>query len=179
MSLKRIHSSFFCLIQTPRMNKSCVICIYNSKFIRSRACVTNKFVSLGVATSRKYVITLVMFGGLVAFSYCSHFVLITVVRIAPRPNAACLPMVSQMTLSVHLNIDGEFLRCLEHLLLVTKAKALAVQRQGRVYYTGSERGEDTGWEDAVGRLSISGTSCPRGFFENVAPVHFPCMCSLL
>lgn len=88
------------------------------------------------------MITLVMFGGLVAFSYCSHFVLITVVRIAPRPNAACLPTVSQMTLSVHLNIDGEFLRCLEHLLLV--AKALTVQRQGRVYYTGSERGEDTG-----------------------------------
>lgn len=78
-----------------------------------------------------------MFGGLVAFSYCSHFVLITVVRIAPRPNAACLPTVSQMTLSVHLNIDGEFLRCLEHLLLVTfsSQKQKLSQCRGRAVFT--------------------------------------------
>lgn len=97
-----------------------------------------------------------MFGGLVAFSYCSHFVLITVVRIAPRPNAACLPTVSQMTLSVHLNIDGEFLRCLEHLLLVTKAKALTVQRQGRVYYTAQKGGRTLGEKMQWGGWVLAG-----------------------
>lgn len=115
------------------MNKPFIICIYNSKLIRCSACVTNKFVSLGVASSRKYVIRLVMFGGLVGFSYCSHFVLITVVGTAPHPIAVCLPTVSQMTLSVHLNIDGEFLRCLEHLLLVTKRFCSAEARLCLLY----------------------------------------------
>lgn len=70
--------------QFSLLHKSCIICNNNSKFICCRACITNNFVSLGVAGSRKYVIRLVMFGGLVGFSYCSHFVLITVVWIAPH-----------------------------------------------------------------------------------------------
>lgn len=53
------------------------------------ACVTNNFVSLGVAGSRKYVIRLVMFGGLVSFSYCPCFVLITVVWIGSHPYTSC------------------------------------------------------------------------------------------
>lgn len=65
--------------QSLQLHKSRIICNNSSKFIHCRACVTNNFVSLGVAGSRKYVIRLVMFGGLVSFSYCSHFVLITVV----------------------------------------------------------------------------------------------------
>lgn len=60
-------------------HKSYITCNNNSnKFLCRRVCITNNFVSLGVAGSRKYVIRLVMFGGLVGFSYCSHFILITV-----------------------------------------------------------------------------------------------------
>lgn len=47
--------------------------------------LTNNFVSLGVSGSRKYVIKLVMFGGLVSFSYRPRFVLITP---APPPPTA-------------------------------------------------------------------------------------------
>lgn len=47
--------------------------------------LANNFVSLGVSGSRKYVIKLVMFGGLVSFSYCPRFVLITA---APPPPTA-------------------------------------------------------------------------------------------
>lgn len=52
-------------MQSFLLHKSHIICNNNSKFICCRACITNNFVSLGVPGSRKYVIRLVMFGGLV------------------------------------------------------------------------------------------------------------------
>lgn len=54
--------------QSIQLHKSCIICNNSSKFICCRARITNNFVSLGVAGSRKYVIRLVMFGGLAGFS---------------------------------------------------------------------------------------------------------------
>lgn len=79
---------------TPKENRSLPSRINHPTIapnISRRACVTNNFVSLGVAGSRKYVIRLVMFGGLVSFSYCSRFVLITVARIGLRLRASHPP----------------------------------------------------------------------------------------
>lgn len=83
---------------TPKENRSLPSHINHPTIapnICRRACVTNNFVSLGVAGSRKYVIRLVMFGGLVSFSYCSRFVLITVARQSPLP--LNLPRFIKMT----------------------------------------------------------------------------------
>lgn len=90
---------------TPKENRSLPSRINHPTIapnICRRACVTNNFVSLGVAGSRKYVIRLVMFGGLVSFSYCSRFVLITVARIglrlrAGRPSPSTFPRFIKMT----------------------------------------------------------------------------------
>lgn len=55
------------------------------KIRAAAARLPDNFVSLGVSGSGKYVIKLVMFGGLVSFSYCPRFVLITA---APPPPTA-------------------------------------------------------------------------------------------
>ena len=126
-----------------------------------RACVTNNFVSLGVAGSRKYVIRLVMFGGLVGFSYCSHFVLITVVWIAPHPSAPPPnPPFHKWHWSAHLNIESEFLRYLKYLCLLQ----VSVWRDAAVFTVQAQRGEENGWGDAVRGKGGGGLGVSESWF---------------
>ncbi len=115
-------------------HKSCIICNNSSKFTSRRACVTNNFVSLGVAGSRKYVIRVVMFGGVVGFSYCSHFVLITVVWIAPHPQCQLPPPRFTNDTKRASKYRVNFLRYLKYLSLLWVTEASTVWR-GKTVFT--------------------------------------------
>lgn len=91
-----------------------------------------------------------MFGGLVGFSYCCHFVLITVVWMY---SANCLPPISQMTLSLHLNIVWIFEVFKISLPALSHWGFYGIERGVCVYCIGSQ----TWWEEKWGGWRLRGS----------------------
>lgn len=121
-----------------------------------------------------------MFGGLVGFSYYSHFVLITVVWITPHPSANCPPPPRFTNDTKRESKHREWIFVVFKISLPSHRGIYSViaGRRGCVYCTGSHGGRRLGEKMEWGGWGLEGSlRVMVSFSTSLLSVCFLCICA--